>query len=278
VEAWRLIPYRKADAAENMAVDEAIFRRYLRAGVPPTLRFYGWQTPTVSLGHFQDASREIDREACRRLGVAIVRRPTGGRAVLHEDELTYAVIAGSGSSLFPADIQETYRLISRCIIAGLREAGIAAEMKAEPRPVQEPRAAACFAVPSRYELLVAGRKICGAAQMRSRGAFLQHGSLLMRFDPARTCAVLLPHQDPERQIRRLRDAVTAVAEHAASPVGEAALSLSLVRACERLLGVRLTEGALTPAEEALRDELVQRKYGCESWNWEGRQGQWISGL
>ena len=101
-----------------MAVDEAVFRERIRTKVPPTLRFYGWRTPAVSIGHFQDARREIDIEACRRLGIAIVRRPTGGKAVLHEQELTYAVIAGDDLPLFPPDILETYRIISGCIARG----------------------------------------------------------------------------------------------------------------------------------------------------------------
>jgi lipoate-protein ligase A len=260
-----------------MAVDEAVFRAYLCGEAPPTLRFYGWQTPAVSLGHFQDAQREIDRAACRRLGIAVVRRPTGGRAVLHEDELTYAVIAGSAVPQFPADIEGTYLQISRCLQAALQEIGIAAEMKAEPRPADEPPDAACFAVPSRYELLVEGRKICGSAQMRSQGAFLQHGALLLRFDPGRTCAVLRPQGDPERQGRRLKAAVTAVAEHIARDVDGKALSRIVAGACERLLGIRLSEGELTEAEQALRDRLIGAKYGRDRWNWEGKQEPWISG-
>lgn len=260
-----------------MAIDEAVFREYLRGEVPPTLRFYGWRRPAVSLGHFQDADREIDREACRRLGIAVVRRPTGGRAVLHEQELTYAVVAGGPHSPFPEEIEGTYLRISRCLAAGLREVGIVAEMEAEPRPAREPRDAACFAVPSRYELLVGGRKICGSAQMRSQGCFLQHGSLLLRFDPARICAVLKLPGDGERQSLRLRAAVTAVDEHAAEGVDAAALSRRFTVAFAQQWGVRFAEGGLTAAEQGLRDDLVGRKYRSDRWNWEGRQEPWTSG-
>ena len=102
MEEWRILPFQKAGAAENMAVDEAVFRESIRKKAPPTLRFYGWRVPALSIGYFQDYEKEVDDEACRRFGVEVVRRPTGGKAVLHEQELTYAVIAGADSPLFPS--------------------------------------------------------------------------------------------------------------------------------------------------------------------------------
>jgi lipoate-protein ligase A len=278
VEVWRLLPFRRADAAENMAIDEAIFRESIRKQVPPTLRFYGWRKPAVSIGHFQDARREIDVEACRQRGIELVRRPTGGKAVLHDQELTYAFSAGDDVSLFPPDILETFRIISRCIAQGLAECGIKAEMKAGGRAAgAEELRSACFSFPARYELLVGGRKICGAAQMRSRGAFLQQGALLMGFDPDLTCAVMLPHRNRGEQVARLRDSVTSVWEHADRSMDEATLSRHLQDAFTRLLGIRFREGALTEQEEALKQALIAEKYGTEQWNREGGK-KWISGL
>ncbi len=272
MDVWRLLPFGKADAAENMAVDEAVFRATIRNASPPTLRFYGWRTPAVSIGRFQDAHREIDIEACGQLGIDFIRRPTGGKAVLHEKELTYAVIAGDDLPLFPPDILETYRIISGCIAQGLAECGIRAEMKADGRAaVDEPLGASCFSHSSRYELLVAGRKICGSAQTRSHGVFLQHGSLLMEFDPGRTCAVILPHRDRERQLDCLQNAVTSVREHATIPsTDEETLCLIIQDAFMQTLGIRFKEGALTPDEEALKTELITKKYRSASWNREGR--------
>jgi lipoate-protein ligase A len=262
-----------------MAVDEAVFREIIRHASPPTLRFYGWRTPAVSIGRFQDARREIDIEACRRLGIDLVRRPTGGKAVLHEQELTYAVIAGDDPPLFSPDILETYRIISNCIAQGLAECGIRAEMQAEGRAaVDEPLGTACFSVPSRYELLVAGRKICGSAQTRSHGVFLQHGALLMAFDPERTCAVISPRRDRERQAERLRNAVTSIREHATIPsADEETLCRAIRDGFTQVLGIRFEEGALTPEEQALTAELMMKKYGSASWNRKGRT-PWISGL
>lgn len=262
-----------------MAVDEAVFRLNIRGKSPPTLRFYGWRVPALSIGYFQDFAKEVDSAACRRLGIETIRRPTGGRAVLHEQDLTYAVVSGADSALFPPGILKTFRIVSRCIAAGLAEIGIRAELKGEGRSApDESLRSSCFLSPSRYELLVGGRKICGAAQMRSHGSFLQHGSLLMAFDPARNCAVMLPHRNPQEQIRRLRKAVTSVREEAASPVDEETLCRVLRGGFEKILGVRIEPGELSPGEEELRRELMEKKYTGESWTKEGRKTEWISGL
>jgi lipoate-protein ligase A len=279
VEAWRILPFQKAGAAENMAVDEAVFRVVIRKKAPPTLRFYGWRVPALSIGCFQDYEKEVDGEACRKFGVEIVRRPTGGKAVLHERELTYAVIAGADSSLFPPDILKTYRAISGCIARGLAIIGIRAEMEADGRPAPDGTLrSSCFSSLSRYELLVGGRKICGSAQMRSHRAFLQHGSLLTAFDPFRTCAVMLPHRDRERDADLLRNAITSVGEQAGAAIGEENLCRALREGFERALGIRFREGLLTPEEEEIKGELMVKKYGNEGWNREGGKGGWISGL
>ena len=274
----RLLPFRKAGAVENMAVDEAVFRVSIRNKALPTLRFYGWKTPALSIGYFQDFAKEVDSAACRRLRIDTIRRPTGGKAVLHEQELTYAVIAGADSPLFPPDILKTFRVISGCIAKGLMEVGITAEIKGGGRAApEEPLRSSCFSTSSRYELLAGGRKICGAAQMRSHGFFLQHGALLMEFDPVRTCAVVLPHRDREEQARRLRDAVTSVGEQAGRPVDEETLCRALWKGFEQVLGIRFEEGKLTPEEEKLKRELMTKKYGSENWTKEGEKA-WISGL
>ncbi len=276
---WRILPFERAAAAENMAIDEAVFRKNIRGESPPTLRFYGWRSPALSIGYFQDYRKEVDDEACRKFGVEVVRRPTGGKAVLHERELTYAVVAGADTGLFPPDILKTYLVIGRCLAEGLAGVGIRAEMKEDGRRPQDGTLqSACFSFPSRYELLVGDRKICGSAQMRSQGAFLQHGSLLTAFDPLRTCEVMLPHRRLEEEADRLRNAVTSVGEQAGPALDEEGLRRALREGFERTLGIRLRDGMLTPGEQALRDELVAKKYGRKEWNREGKREEWISGL
>jgi len=186
---WRFIDSGPASAAQNMAKDEGLLREAITPGAFPVLRFYTWSPPAVSLGRFQDKERAVNAEACRQRGFDIVRRITGGRAVLHYDELTYSVIARSDSDLFPNDILGTYKVIATGLLAGLRELGIIAEMVSRSgrhagMVKSGPQEPACFSSPSWYELLVKGRKIIGSAQRRVGGAFLQHGSILIGYDPA----------------------------------------------------------------------------------------------
>jgi lipoate-protein ligase A len=254
-----------------MAADEAIFLQS-RDQAPPTIRFYAWLAPAVSIGYFQQIDRDIDLSACRKRSVDIVRRPTGGKAVFHEHDLTYAVVGREQRDGFPADILGTYRMISRCLIRGLCELGIEARIAEDGRNLPEISAeASCFSAPSRYELLVKGRKICGSAQVRSQGAFLQHGSLLLDFDPRQTSEILLRHQDGrDRQILHLRKSVTSLAEQGASFPDVETLCRMMKAGFESVLGVHLEEGALTPEEEALKGRLLIDKYSNDQWNLKGR--------
>ena len=270
MKVWRLLSFRHFNAFENMAIDEAIFRENQRREVPPTLRFYGWQLPTVSIGHFQDARKEVAVESCRRCGIDIVRRPTGGKAVFHDKDLTYAVFARENCPFFSPDILGTYRVISSCIAKGLSMLGIKAEIAHEGRSSQENRLKTfCFSSPSRYELLVEGRKICGSAQVRSRGAFLQHGSLLINFDPFKTCAVMLPHYQ-KWQIERMGRSVTSIHDHVISPIDIAMLCEVLREGFKKVLDVRFVEQDLTPEEEELKTRLLRNKYLTDGWNMEGK--------
>jgi len=263
--SWRLLPFRVLRAAENMAVDEAVFRLNRREALPPTLRFFGWKPPAVSLGYFQNTSREIDVETCRREGIDIVRRPTGGKAVLHEHELTYSLVAAVDHPLFTGDILETYRVISSCIVEALKRLGLAPEMVSEGRSAAgTPLEAYCFAAPSKYELLVGGRKICGSAQVRSGGAFLQHGSLLIDVDPSRAAAVM---RVPAAGIS---GSTTTLREQLGRVIGADELARVLRGAFEDTLGITFAEDGLTAAEDSLKERLLAKKYGTDRWNLEGK--------
>jgi lipoate-protein ligase A len=187
----RLIREPCLDGAANMARDEALLLGALRGGAP-SLRLYGWGVPTLSLGAHQPVS-DIDREACRRRGVDLVRRPTGGGAVLHHRELTYAVAGRLGSPPFPTSVIAVYEWIAGALIGGLARLGVAAEAS---RGTFRGRAPAdCFGAPSARELTVGGRKLVGSAQLRRRGAFLQHGSLLLALDRDLLGEILRPERD-----------------------------------------------------------------------------------
>ncbi len=269
---WRFISFKRLNAFENMAIDEAIFRENQRPDSPPTLRFYSWSPPSVSLGYFQATSKEVNIEACRRYSVDIVRRPTGGKAVLHENDLTYAVIASERNPLFPPDILGTYKVISGCIAGGLSELGIEAEMEGDGRSYQDDSLkAVCFSSPSRYELLVKKKKICGSAQLRSKGIFLQHGSILVDFDPLKTCALLLPQQgDGTLQAKKLRGSVTSIHEQIGASVSVENICHVIKKSFEKKLDIELVEGCLTAHEESLKLRLMNDKYMTDKWNMEGK--------
>ena len=186
---WRFLDSGPNTGAVNMAVDEDLLRRAAQGAAPPTLRFYTWDPPAVSLGRFQHIETAVRTAACRRHGIDIVKRVTGGRAVLHHRELTYSVVARTDNALFPPDVLGTYRIIAGALIAGLHALGINAEMVSRSGRhaslvKKGSRDPSCFASPSWYEILVAGKKIIGSAQRRIPGAFLQHGSILLDYDRA----------------------------------------------------------------------------------------------
>lgn len=271
--SWRLLVYQIGSAFENMAIDEAIFRETIKNRKPPTLRFYGWHPAAVSIGYFQQQKNEINFNQCRLSGVDIVRRLTGGKAVFHSDEITYSIVAGSSEKLFPDNIIDTYEMISLCLARGLSLLGINAHLaEADKKIAKKERemASCCFSTPSGNELLVAGQKICGSAQTRTRGGFLQHGSMLMTFDPVENASLILGSQLPEHA-GRLKSSVTAVNELIPSPVSAETLCSVLRKGFIDELGIDLVEGSLTSAEKELRGQLV-KKYKSDAWNCERKKG------
>jgi lipoate-protein ligase A len=271
VDTWRIIPFRRHAPFENMAIDEALFRIHQQKKVPPVLRFYGWERPAVSLGYFQDAEEEIDCAYCRGRGIDIVRRPTGGKAVLHGDDLTYSVVAGETPPFFSPDVVETYRIISGCIIRGLARSGIEAQIVDEGRGTAGSAAGLCFATSYKNELLAGGRKICGSAQIRARGVFLQHGSVLIDFDPVEACAAIGKTDDLDRRTQEIEASVTSVRETIGGDVSIRGLCRDIAEGFEEVLQVRLVEGALSPEEEALKDRLLEHKYMRNEWNMKRRR-------
>lgn len=263
--AWRVLDFQRYNAFENMAIDEAIFRETINNKKPPTIRFYGWQPAAVSIGYFQDIKEEVNIEKCRAEGIDIVRRISGGKAVSHCDEVTYSVIACDTENLFPSDILGTYKIISNCIAHGLSYLGIDAALAETGRSLSDNDfKACCFSAPSRNELLVSERKICGSAQFRTNSGFLQHGSILMNFDPVKTASFLLPVRT-DVQLQKLKNSVAAINEEINQPVDEKQICTSLKKGFTELLGVKFVEETLTSAEEELVDKLIN-KYKDLKWN------------
>lgn len=265
--AWRLIVDGAADGFTNMAVDEAILEAYVAGEAPPTLRFYRWQPPCLSIGYFQRAGREVDAEACQRLGVDWVRRPTGGRAILHDREVTYSVVAGEEDPLVSGSIRESYRKISSALVAGLRRLGVPAEMAPAERRGPGLGSAACFDAPSDYEVTVDGRKVIGSAQVRRAGALLQHGAILLEVDVERQAEVLQPPPGmTKKQLAAfLRPRLISLREALGREVRPEALVEALCEGFREQWGVVLEVGELTPWERA-RLPALRARYESAEWN------------
>lgn len=181
-ETWLFIDSGYGSPAFNMAMDEVLLDWHSRGLIPPVLRFYGWKPAALSLGQFQKTVGRINIDAVKAKGFEIVRRPTGGLAVLHDNELTYSVIVSESHPKMPSSIIEAYRVLSQGILEGYRNLGIQADLAIPNKPIGKSGTAVCFEEASWYELEIDGRKAAGSAQTRQKGVILQHGSIPMDID------------------------------------------------------------------------------------------------
>jgi lipoate-protein ligase A len=221
--SWRLLQDPPGSAAANMSTDEALLLHSAR----PVLRLYTWERPSVSLGYRQSDPAWLAR--CAAAGVSVVRRVSGGGAVVHAGDLTYAVVAPLGTRQLPGDLRGSFEWIREALVAGLREAGLDAR-RGTPREGAE-RLEICFAGATGYEVELAGRKLVGSAQRRTPWGFLQHGSIRLA-DDGPLYRELLGLEPP-------------------LPAADICATLarrSIVRAFERALGERLERSELEPAE------------------------------
>lgn len=263
---FRLLRHGPAPGAENMAVDEAISRAIAEGLAPPTLRFYAWAPPCVSLGRNQPlADVDLDRVAAR--GYQVVRRPTGGRAILHTDELTYSLSASPEHPLMAGYVLDSYLRISRGLVAGLRRLGIAAEEAPGANRAGPDVSAACFEVPSAYEIVAGGRKILGSAQARRAKSVLQHGSLPLTGDLTRLVDCLAFPDEATRAALRASLAGHAVTAEALTgrAISYAEAAEALIAGMAEALGIELVEADLTDQERAWAEELRHERYANSAW-------------
>jgi lipoyl(octanoyl) transferase len=260
--------------AHNMALDHALMRRAIRTG-EAVLRIYSWREPTLSFGRHQVAAGVYDRDTIRAAGLAVVRRPTGGRAVLHDDEITYSVTAPLPSDRGPAtSVGDTrrsraralYTAINHVLLAALRRIGVAAELAprgALASGAPAPTATPCFDTATDGELVVRGRKLVGSAQWREAGAVLQHGSILIADHRARLVALAptcTPAAAPAAALRDLMDRIPSPTEMAAALGGALDDALSAARATPARVISMDTE------TEAMALTLRGR-YEDDGWTW-----------
>lgn len=277
METWRLIRSGACSPAWNMAIDEALLTLQGEGKAPPTVRFYGWDPATLSIGYFQKAEEEVDFAALEAEGLGFVRRPTGGRAVLHDKELTYSMIVSEDYPGMPRSVTEAYRVLSEGLVYGFRRLGLQADMvnlssEEEKRKYATAGSAACFDSPSWYELVVEGRKIAGSAQMRQKGAVLQHGSILLDLDIDQLFRVLRFPSERVRERLRATFADKAVAINdlqralGRPPVTLAEAEAAFAAGIAEGMGIRLLPGDLTEEERQLAKRLAEEKYGTREWN------------
>lgn len=274
---WRFIRSGPGAPDFNMAVDEAILTAHSEGVVPPTVRFYGWNPATLSVGFFQKAASEVDFDALKREGIGFVRRATGGRAVLHDQELTYSMIVSESYPGIPRSVTEAYRVLSEGLLLGFRKLGLSAEMvqlenEEEKEKYASMGSAACFDSPSWYELVVEGRKVAGSAQTRQKGVVLQHGSILLDLDADQLFRLLRFSSDRvmermKQQFLKKAVAINEVRNGAGLPrVDLAEVEEAFTTGIEEGLAIRLVPAELTDYEQGLVERLMAEKYGNSEWN------------
>jgi lipoate-protein ligase A len=241
-----------------MAIDEALLLS-CDEQLKVTLRFYGWARPTLSLGYSQSVA-DVDLEECWQRGFEWIRRPTGGRAVLHDHELTYSVVAPI--EVLGESVSRSHEKISRGLARGLEKLGLHAEFVQSRASVKE-ASAACFAAPAMVELTVQGKKVIGSAQMRTRKSLLQHGSIpiIVDFDALAT-VLKLP-----AAARLLRQKAAGLADFLAREPMIAELKRAFRKSFEEFFEVEFIAEGLSSQEWALADNLCTEKYSTSAWNW-----------
>jgi lipoate-protein ligase A len=251
-----------------MAVDEAILEHIYRGESKPTLRLYAWHPPCLSLGYAQ-AFKDVDIERLKSRGWDVVRRATGGRAILHTDELTYSVTGSADEPVLAGGVLESYNRLSRALLFAVHELGLQVEVKEEASHAASVTYAnpVCFEVPSTYEITVNGKKLIGSAQARKKEGVLQHGSLPLTGDLTRICDALVFQDESAREQakeRLLARATTVESVIGVETAWETAAQ-AFVRGFEAELGIQFERGEMSQSEIQRAEELVKEKYAHTSW-------------
>jgi lipoate-protein ligase A len=263
---WRLIEHHPANGAWNMAVDEAILESVYSGKSLPVLRLYAWEPACLSLGHAQPFA-EVNQKALEANGWDVVRRPTGGRAILHVDELTYSVISPLSEPRVQGGVLESYLHLSKALLQVLQILDLnpqANEKTVEKAQKQNP---VCFEVPSNYEITVNGKKLIGSAQARRKEGLLQHGALPLFGDLTRIITALQFNSDKEKSNARSRllEHATTVENELGEVVSWQQASSAFKQAFSETLNLDFQLDDLTEEEKVRAAELVEEKYANAVW-------------
>jgi lipoate-protein ligase A len=275
-DIWRLLLSPPACGAWNMAVDEAILDFVGQEDYLPTLRLYSWDPACLSLGYSQPLA-DVDLPRLQKHGWDLVRRLTGGRGVLHTDELTYSIIAPTNEQRVSGTVLESYNRLAAALAEALRRLNLHVEVQEHLNPVMETvplRTSSktfnpvCFEVPSTYEITFGGKKLVGSAQARRKDGVLQHGSLPLTGDLARILQVLAFPNEETRNLAagHLLDRATTIENALGQVVSWNDAAQAFISAFQSQLDLNLQTGELSLQEKERSKQLVATKYCHPDWN------------
>ena len=272
-EKWAFIDSGNCSPGYNMAMDEKLMHWHSEGRIPPVIRFYGWNPATLSIGYFQQSEKEINLQKVKESGIGFVRRATGGRAVLHEHELTYSVIVSENHENIPVNVTEAYRVISEGLLKGFQHLGFHSYFsvpatEAERQKLRDPKSAICFDAPSWYELVVEGKKIAGSAQTRQQGIVLQHGAILMDLDQDKLFD-LFQYKDEEAKLKMMasfRDKAVAIHDLSDRRFSIGEIKSAFRSGFEEGLHIQLCDYQLTRDMHEEIIDLCKEKYENDEWN------------
>ncbi len=262
---WRIIFDAAQTGPYNMAFDQAMMEAVAQRTVPPTLRLYAWSPPCLSLGYNQ-AVREVALEALAKRGWDVVRRATGGKAILHTDEITYSIALPDDSPLVAGGIVESYRRLSMALVAALDMMGAQADVTS-PDVAGRAIGPVCFEVPSNYEITAFGKKLIGSAQVRRGGAVLQHGTLPLFGDITRIVDVLRFDDEDGHHIAKTRVAARAItlADALGQSVSWQTAADAIADGFASTFDLILEPAVFSPDEQARAVALADTQYGQPAW-------------
>jgi len=249
-EQWRYLITNDFSAAKNMAIDRAVLVANSEGKVPPTVRFYTWSPPAISIGYFQSLSEEVDLEKCKKLGIEYVRRITGGGAVFHEEELTYSIIIPESHSEIPKNIMDSYARICGAVMKGLKNL----EIDSSYAPIND--------------ILSGGKKISGNAQTRKMKTVLQHGTVLMDVDVEKMFSVLrVPNEKiKDKMISDVKQRVTSVKHLLDHSISFEKAADAMKKGFEEEFDIELVSGELTDYELELANKFEKECFANSEWN------------
>jgi len=252
---WRLIDTNYNTPSLNMSIDEALLTSKL-----PVLRFYGWKPAGLSIGYFQ-STKNFNKKNLKKHNIQLVRRLTGGNAVLHDKELTYSIIIKEKE--MPKSIVDSYKIISKGLLQGLKNLGLNPEMNKDVK--KEQKSAVCFNDPSWYEIVVNKKKLVGSAQKRINKKLLQHGAILIDADIEKYCSLF--NNCSKELINKVKQRMTSINNELKAKKDYNTTKKAMIKGFEKTLNIKFKESKLTKQELTLAKKLERNKYSTKEWNY-----------